>query len=501
MKISKLISNRNSTSSKDKHQKKNDIAHKVKMYNRNEKRDGYNPGQDEKVYESIKGSGITGVRNDFAYRHDQELKKKKIQVLSKLIPNKEIDWSKMNRANSYDSYKKRVNEGFYKNKDIDNQEKSEHKKRMILKYMDALTKSQHNITPEAKKMVLKRMKELNSEEVQDAYENYLDEDHESYKKQHLKSFQKAGVLKGSKTKESEINMHFGPRGIPSGTSERKYLEPDEANKHNRYDDNGRLRSAGKKRGLLSRLFRKEDVALSALDYFDQLDEGLLKNISRFFNTNRTKERLSDKIDKERKLVNRDQDYAAKRSLNAPKGSVEKKEYLDKAYRINDRMIQLGRRSSALKKDKSGNFFIPDWPKEPKELGYFKGHTNNKRNNIKEDIEDIEEGRILNLAKKYARKYSGIQRHSLNKKAYKDWWSEKGVRGFSNPITRVKATQSPNQESDPYKSKHGIRNSWSPKYKKSKYLSGKGLTGSEKTNKRLGVTTRSGDENYVGRSNK
>ena len=69
------------------------------------------------------------------------------------------------------------------------------------------------------------------------------------------------------------------------------------------------------------------------------------------------------------------------------------------------------------------------------------------------------------------KATGHQRRSLNKKAYKQWWSKKRPYERKNdPITRVKATQNPkNERHDSYAEKHGIRHSWTPAYKKSKYL--------------------------------
>lgn len=70
-----------------------------------------------------------------------------------------------------------------------------------------------------------------------------------------------------------------------------------------------------------------------------------------------------------------------------------------------------------------------------------------------------------------KKATGIQRNSLNKKAYNQWWSQKRPYEHKNsPVTRVKATQNPNTVHDNlYREKHGIRHSWTPGYAKSKYL--------------------------------
>ena len=58
-----------------------------------------------------------------------------------------------------------------------------------------------------------------------------------------------------------------------------------------------------------------------------------------------------------------------------------------------------------------------------------------------------------------KKAAGIQRNSLNKKAYKQWWSKEP--GYSTKVrtghTRVRATQNPKTEyyDNNYKEKHGI----------------------------------------------
>jgi hypothetical protein len=505
MKIKRLLSTRNSIKTLEKHQSKNDASKRIKTYNRAEKRDGYNPGQDEKVYEGIKGSGIVTSKQDFNYQHDQKLKKEKLDHIKKFIPDKKIDWSKMNRKNSYNPYETyEIKEGFYKNKDIENQESSRKEKdKLISMYMDKLAKSQHHITPEAKKQVLKKMKDLSEEEILEAYEQF-DEDHEPYKIKQGKVFQKAGVLVGKKTKTNYVGDVSKYPLKP-----RKDLEPNlNIWKYNDKDEKYELKDLNKgkkstKKGFFAKMFHKEDVAISALEY---LEEGLFSNIK-----NRMTGRRDDvNFDLALKSMkhNLNSSNANLRltnhiltKMNKGKGPLSKKEY-DEIKALQSRESAVG--SSLFRKSKDLS----------KTKNYFTG-----KGRLKEE-ESLDEGVSRSIKRFLLAKHNKKNAFNKTNKDYDDR-AEDSEKAWNNYRKANSSTETGKKDVEIFRKRndrdmtlgrrlsalknHGKGNVFMPSWPKKpadlKYLSGKGLSGSQKSLKRFGDTAKSSDDNYYVKNSK
>lgn len=180
----------------DKNFHNNDISKKIKMPSRNPLH-GYNPGQDEKVYESLIPLFVHTIKANVI----EPNKKKSKQINVKIRTPNDSKQNAINIATNHlatNGYKIKnfehigmLNEGFYKEQDIKNQDKRIKKNKLISLYMDKLSKNQHLITPEGKQLVLNKMKKLSEgkrinalhdlkhkygleEEIQELFENWED---------------------------------------------------------------------------------------------------------------------------------------------------------------------------------------------------------------------------------------------------------------------------------------------------------------------------------------
>jgi len=101
-----------------------------------------------------------------------------------------------------------------------------------------------------------------------------------------------------------------------------------------------------------------------------IKEGVLRSFKRHLTANGIKAKLSAKLDAKQKQVGNGVVKLDKIANSPHVSKIDRKNAGDLANRRIARHVELGKRLSALKKDKEGNMFMPDWPKQPKDLKYM-----------------------------------------------------------------------------------------------------------------------------------
>lgn len=150
--------NKHAVFDEDPNQHQNDIAKKMKMSNRNPLH-GYNPGQDDAVYESeIKGKGISRLSQD-----SWEAKK---GITRSFVKKTKPDFSKMKRES-------KLSEGKFKEMDIANKEKKNKTPKAMMMDKIADMHAKGKLTPQAKEIALRQMRAM-KEEAEDIYEDWAD---------------------------------------------------------------------------------------------------------------------------------------------------------------------------------------------------------------------------------------------------------------------------------------------------------------------------------------
>lgn len=132
---------------------------------------------------------------------------------------------------------------------------------------------------------------------------------------------------------------------------------------------------------------------------EHIKEGIVRQIKRAFTKDSIKAKLEKKLDKESNAKNADLSKLSKNDW--------KKKDLERTKKI-DRLVSLGKRSSALKKDGTGNMFMPSWPKKPGDLKYMSKKKLDEGRTAGEDI-DTRISRNAERADHHTNEYLGNPR--------------------------------------------------------------------------------------------
>lgn len=340
-----------SNSGDEPNKQKNDIAKKMKMSDRNPLH-GYNPGQDAAVYEGF----ISHLKRK-AIDKDKATKSLNKEV-SKNSGASGDDFQPTKRSSKLI---KKIAEGFYKNKDIENKEGNE----KVAKQYKRFYADSPNMTDDAKKFVKKRISKLQNEEVVG----------EAYKVKRM-----AGI-KESTAEELELfegwqehkNKHAGSAGFYADKIKELCAEIAEiVPEYETYE----LKSIARQlEDIYESLDKTKDriakyspptvatgnaIASPDRPFKESLEEGVFRKVSRALKAKSIANKIEDKLYKQ---IN---DHNSKIPDRYDRKLTKDPEFQN----ILKRSVSLGRRSAGVK---GGNFFMgSEWPETPKQLKYLSG---------------------------------------------------------------------------------------------------------------------------------